>query len=126
MKCNIVPLRQNWRDWELHHNKSNGYYCTHFSLSLSFFTHYVSPSPPSYLLFYSLCTDYTHSHTHTYPNSMAYKDLHLLEEPILVSTGKKKSLIFTISSILDCPNGFQLPNLKANEVDAFLCPHTAF
>lgn len=39
MKCNIVPLRQNWRDWELHHNKSNGYYSPQFtfppSLSIS-------------------------------------------------------------------------------------------
>lgn len=35
MKCNIVPLRQNWRDWELHHNKSNGYYSPQFTFSPS-------------------------------------------------------------------------------------------
>lgn len=57
---------------------------------------------------------------------MAYKDLHLLEEPVSVATRKKRSLIFTIRSILDRPNGFQLPNLKANEADAFFCPRTAF
>lgn len=26
MKCDILTLRQNYWDWELQHNKSNGYY----------------------------------------------------------------------------------------------------
>lgn len=53
---------------------------------------------------------------------MAYTNLHLFEEPVPAST--KIHFIFTIRSILDRPNGFQLPglNLKANEVDASLCP----
>ena len=58
MKCNIVPLRQNWRDWELHHNKSNGYYCTHFTPPpLFFFSLFLSLSPllrSPFLLFLSI------------------------------------------------------------------------
>lgn len=85
MKCNIVPLRQNWRDWELQHNKSDGYYCAQFSLPLFFFTHCFSPflaSLPFLLsLLFSLAvqasTGYTHLHTYTH--NQANKDLHLLE-----------------------------------------------
>ncbi len=53
---------------------------------------------------------------------MEYTHLHLFKEPVPAST--KFHFIFTIRSILDRPNGFQLPglNLKANKVDAFLCP----
>lgn len=123
MKCNIVPLRQNWRDWELHHNKSNGYYCTHFSLSLSFFYPLcLSLSPLLPPLLFSLHGLHTRTHIQTVWHIKIYI---CLKSPSLFPQ-EKKSLIFTISSILDCPNGFQLPNLKANEVDAFLCPHTAF
>lgn len=97
------------------------------SPSLSFFySLFLSLSPllPSLLLLVSLAvqawTDYTHAHTHIH--SLAYTNLHLFEEPGPAST--KIHFIFTIRSILDRPNGFQLPglNLKANEVDAFLCP----
>lgn len=69
---------------------------------------------------------YTHTHTHTrtrtHTHRLAYTNLHLLEEPVPAST--KIHFIFTIRSILDRPNGFQLPglNLKANEVEASLCP----
>lgn len=126
MKCNIVPLRQNWRDWELHHNKSNGYYCTHFSLSLSFFLPTMSLPLPPFTSSFILSARITHTHTRTYIQTVWHIKIYIcLKSPSLFPQ-EKKSLIFTISSILDCPNGFQLPNLKANEVDAFLCPHTAF
>lgn len=60
-----------------------------------------------------------HTHSHT---RLACTNLHLLEEPVPAST--EIHFIFTIRSILDRPNGFQLPglNLKANEVEASLCP----
>lgn len=62
-------------------------------------------------------TGYTHLHTHTH--NQANKDLHLLEHS--APNPLKKAHIFTIRSILDHPNGFQLLNLKANEKDVLVC-----
>lgn len=123
MKCNIVPFRQNWRDWELHHNKSNGYYCTHFTFSLFLslcldFTHYFSPSPP--FTFPSIFALQLCEHTHTPTETQ--KTQHI---PIcLNSRPEKHHYLFTISSILNHCIGFplQLENLKANKADASLCP----
>lgn len=76
------------------------------SSSLLFYSLFSPSLQPFYLLhcFYSLIL-----HTHIY---------------ICFSSPHRNSLMFTIRSILDHPNGFQLPglNLKADEVDGFPWP----
>lgn len=134
MKCNIVPLRQNWRDWELHHNKSNGYYSPQFTFSLPFyFTHYFSPSPPftsSSIFILSLSLSLPRCASKVRITSCTrictvgcVQILHLLKDPAPASRKEKKitkTIItshFAIRSVSKRPIAFQLPglNLKAND-----------
>ena len=137
MKCNIVPLRQNWRDWELHHNKSNGYYSTHFTFSLSLcYSLFLSLSTSFHLFyFYSLAVQaqrglhtQTRTQTHIYivcivGQLQIYSRFAWTPCPEKPNqTHKQKSLHIYQQIHLNCIR-FQLPglNLKANEIDAFLC-----